>query len=322
MDRTFACRVCGNEAGNRRHGVREMMFGRREPFAYVECAACGCLQIEIVPGNLADHYGADYYSFGDLDAEFADTARRQEYGVRVRALLTAPETEAQTVAHADMRRPLWSLRRLDLQRRRRILDVGCGSGRLLYQLRLAGWDEGLGIDPYLAADLAYDIGLTVRRAALTDIEGLFDAIMLHHVFEHLPEPAAALRAIADRLAPDGLCLLRLPLADSEAWARYGTDWVQLDAPRHLYLHTRASLDHLARQSGLRIADVVHDSYDLQFWGSEQYRRDIPLFDSGSYRWGQGAPIFTDDEIAGWRREADALNRVGRGDQAAFYLERA
>lgn len=314
----FACRVCGGDASPRRL-AREMMFGRREPFAYRQCGACGCLQIEAVPDNLADHYGDGYYSFSDLDAEFADPGRRRDYGERVRALLTLPEAEAAAVPHADMRRPLLSLRRLDLARRRRILDVGCGSGRLLYQLRLAGWTETFGIDPYLPRDIAYDIGLTVRKADISDVEGPFDAIMMHHVFEHLADPLEALRAVAARLAPDGICLLRLPLADSEAFETYGTDWVQLDAPRHLFLHTRASLEHLARAASLRIAAVAHDSYDLQFWGSEQYRRDIPLQDPGSYRWGQGAPLFSPEEIADWRARAEALNRAGRGDQAAFYL---
>lgn len=314
----FACRVCGADVPVRRL-AREMMFGRREPFAYRQCTDCGCVQIEAVPENLADHYGGGYYSFTDLDAEFSDPALRHHYAERVRALLTLPDAEAVAVPHPDMRRPLLSLRRLDLARRRRILDVGCGSGRLLYQLNLAGWTEGRGVDPFLPADVVYDIGLTVRKAELDAVEGTFDVIMLHHVFEHLADPLGALRAIAARLAPDGICLLRLPLADSEAFETYGMDWVQLDPPRHLFLHTRGSLERLARDAGLRIEAVVHDSYDLQFWGSEQYRRDIPLQDPGSYRWGQGAPIFSPEALAGWRARSEMLNRAGRGDQAAFYL---
>ncbi|MEE7479145.1 class I SAM-dependent methyltransferase [Methylobacterium hispanicum] len=319
LEGVFRCRVCDGPAETR-HAAREMMFGRRDPFTYRECSACGCLQIETVPENLADYYGEDYYSFGDLDAEFADPALRGAYGERVRALLTLPEAEALAVSHADMRRPLLSLRRLDLARRPRILDVGCGSGRLLYQLRLAGWDAVEGVDPFLPQDVVYANGLEVRRAEIGAAAGPYDVIMLHHVFEHLPDPLATLRAVRGRLAPGGLCLLRLPLADSEACETYGVDWVQLDAPRHLFLHTKASLERLAERSGFRIAEVAYDSYDLQFWGSEQYRRDIPLFDPGSYRWGQGAPLFTPEEIDRWRARSVALNAEGRGDQAAFYLE--
>jgi SAM-dependent methyltransferase len=203
-----------------------------------------------------------------------------------------------------------------------VLDVGCGSGRLLYLLRLAGWTELLGVDAFLPADRRYANGLEIRRATLAQVDGGWDTIMFHHAFEHLPDPQATLQEVAERLAPGGVCLLRLPLADSEAWTRYGVDWVQLDAPRHLFLHTRRSLERLAADAGLAIDAIVHDSYELQFWGSEQYRQDIPLLSEGSYRWGAGAPLFSAAQIAAWREESEMLNRAGRGDQAAVYLRRA
>ena len=317
------CRVCGATEGHRRHVAREMMFGWRDPFPYLECGRCGCLQIEQVPADLARYYGEGYYSFGaGLDSEFADPTLAAARGESVRALLTLPEPQARAVAHGDMRRPLWALRRLGLGPDSPLLDVGCGAGRLLYLLRLAGWRALLGVDPFLLSDLSYSVGLQIRRAGLEAVEGAWDAIMFHHAFEHLADPAGTLRAVAARLAQHGTCLLRLPLADSDAWERYGVDWVQLDAPRHLFVHTRRSLELLAAQAGLRVVAVEHDSYALQFWGSEQYRRDIPLNAEGSYRWGGGAPIFTPGQIAAWDEEAEMLNRQGRGDQAAVYLEHA
>ena len=57
-----ACRICGNASDNRAHVAREMMFGTRERFDYVECARCGCLQIRDVPADLSPYYPADYYS--------------------------------------------------------------------------------------------------------------------------------------------------------------------------------------------------------------------------------------------------------------------
>ena len=39
------------------------MFGSREEFEYIECARCGCLQIAVIPADLARFYPSDgYYS--------------------------------------------------------------------------------------------------------------------------------------------------------------------------------------------------------------------------------------------------------------------
>ncbi len=58
-----ACRICGNREGNRTHQVREMMYGMDERFDYLECSACGCLQIAQVPEDLGRYYPADYWQF-------------------------------------------------------------------------------------------------------------------------------------------------------------------------------------------------------------------------------------------------------------------
>jgi SAM-dependent methyltransferase len=302
------------------HQAREMMQGLRTPFRYGECAGCGGLQLLDPPADPAPYYAGGYYSFGaDLDAEFADAERRARTSAAVRTLLTAPEAEAAQVEHADMRRPLWSLRPLAPAHEARILDVGCGAGRLLYLLQLGGWTDLTGVDAHLPEGRSHGEGLKLRRGTLADAEGPWDLIMYHHAFEHLADPVGELRTAAARLAPGGSVLIRTPLADSEAWRRYGPDWVQLDAPRHLFIPTLRSLELAAVQAGLRVTGVAHDSYELQFWGSEQYRLDIPLQDARSYRWGQGAPLFTPEQIAGWRAESEQLNREGRGDQAAIYL---
>jgi hypothetical protein len=49
------CRICGNERDNRLHRAREMFMGTRDPFTYVECAACGTLQISEAP-DLRPYY--------------------------------------------------------------------------------------------------------------------------------------------------------------------------------------------------------------------------------------------------------------------------
>jgi hypothetical protein len=114
-------------------------------------------------------------------------------------------------------------------------------------------------------------------------------------------------------------VIRVPVADSWAWRAYGTDWVQLDAPRHLFLHTRQSIELLSKRAGLKVVRVFHDSYAFQFWGSEQYRRGIPLRDPRSYGEDPQTDLFTATEIAEFERRSVKLNREAAGDSAGFVL---
>ena len=78
-----ACKICGNSVGNTLYTVREMMFGTREEFEYLECAQCGCVQLWNVPADLSPYYPPDYYSFEAGSAEqfglLRDFVRKQKH---------------------------------------------------------------------------------------------------------------------------------------------------------------------------------------------------------------------------------------------------
>ncbi len=145
--------------------------------------------------------------------------------------------------------------------------------------------------------------------------------MLHHTFEHMDQPHAVMSDFFRLLKPGKTALVRVPLVSSLAFRRYGADWVQLDAPRHLYLHTVDSMKRVAEKAGLETTDVVFDSTAFQFWGSEQYRSGIPLRDPRSYAMDPSKSPFTPADILEFEREAARLNESGEGDQACFYLRK-
>jgi hypothetical protein len=76
---------------------------------------------------------------------------------------------------------------------------------------------------------------------------------------------------------------------------------------------------LSESAGFTIAKVVFDSYDMQFWGSEQYLKDIPLMDDRSYLNDPARSIFSKAQIEGYKKMSVELNEKGDGDQACFYL---
>jgi hypothetical protein len=77
-----------------------------------------------------------------------------------------------------------------------------------------------------------------------------------------------------------------------------------------------SLNLVATQAGLRVKSVTYDSSAFQFWGSELYRRDIPLNDRRSQEIGG---TFTARQIATFEARARALNKLGLGDQIVALL---
>ena len=174
------------------------------------------------------------------------------------------------------------------------------------------------MDPLIDAEIDHGQGLRIHKLTLSDLEGQYALVMLHHSFEHMADPASVVREIHRLLRPGGWALIRIPVADSLAWRDYGVDWVQLDAPRHLFLHTRKSMETLARAAGLSIARVDCDGTGFQFWGSELYRQNIALRED-DMKGRTGADRFTSAELSGFEQRAAEANARDQGDQAVFYL---
>ena len=312
------CLACGATEA-RELSAREMMFGTGEAFAYRECDRCRSLQIAAVPDDLARHYGPSYYSFAAPTGRFARYLR----GRRAAAALG----HRGWVGRALVRRygitaDLAAVAAAAADADAAVLDVGCGAGALLLDLRAAGLRHLVGVDPFIDATIQYPGGVRVLRQTLDEHVGSYALVMMHHSLEHMTDPLSALREAGRLLAPDGRLLVRLPVAATYAWRTYGADWVQLDAPRHLFVPSEAGFRELARRSGLTVERVTYDSEAFQFWGSELYRRQLSLVDAGGRRRTARDAGAAGAELAELDARARRLNDERDGDQACFYLRRA
>lgn len=332
MDTAWRCPACLGGSRGEVLAVREYMFGLSEEFSYAACDDCGSLALLSVPQDMGSYYPTNYYSV-DLDPERALGAAgvRQFAQLVTGSVLWGKGVVAGTAASVIPRRQLrtlvsvlGSIRRAGLVngRQSRVLDVGCGSGMLVFALGLAGMGDVTGVDPFLSGERDLSTGGSLRKQDLTDVDGLFDLIMFHHSFEHVPDPEASLRAAMARLTAQGRVLIRMPTVTSHAFETYGAAWVQLDAPRHLVVASRRGVDMLCKRVGARVVLVDDDSTGFQFWGSEQNLRGIPLMDPRSVMVKPRDAPFSAAQLRTWERESTALNRSGRGDQAAWVIEPA
>ena len=152
----------------------------------------------------------------------------------------------------------------------RVLDIGCGRGLTLAALRDAGWQArgcefSQASSRYAREVLGLDVdcgGFDPQRYA----DGEFDAVLLWHVYEHLPDARGALVEIARILKPGGVLALAVPNFESyqATWSRYA--WFHLDMPRH-YSHFSASwLRTQLPRYGFRVVDEYHGSLEQNPYG--------------------------------------------------------
>ncbi len=115
---------------------------------------------------------------------------------------SCPEIHAAALAHA---RPEPGLR---------WLDIGCGTGDVLREIRDRHKPSkliGLDIIDWLADDLRNDVELLTGPAesALDGVEQV-DRVLMVEVLEHLEAPWTVLRAAARRVAPGGVLVVTTP----------------------------------------------------------------------------------------------------------------
>ena len=215
VESEHVCRICASTGPHPQFVVREMMFGTREPFDYFECSNCKTLQIVDVPADLARHYPGDYLGSG-----FSGDGRRARPAGA--ALDDLPEASALRLC------PAWPKRD-----RAAALEMAGTAFPLLARLAAtrAGRVRARGFSTSAAApDICWKrssakaspassgrtsssrvpAGVQVERRPFEELDGSFDLIMLHHSFEHMPDPVLALRALKRLCAPGGTILLRIP----------------------------------------------------------------------------------------------------------------
>ena len=290
------------------HIVREMMFGTREQFTYAECSGCGCLRIVEAPTDLSNYYPAHYDPF--------TTKKRHSLTTWLRQFMVTSALKNRQLLNLAVSTPRFATAKLvhtlQLQPQMRILDVGCGAGRLVLDLRAADY-MALGIDRF-APEVNDSYGLAIKRCKLEEVQEQFDCIMFNHSLEHIADQVETLHQARLRLRNGGVCLVRIPIA-SWAWKQYGINWVQLDGPRHLCVHSEKSFLLAAEKSGFHVSGILYDSFEFQFWGSELYRRNVPLEDARTHLF----DYFSKAEMKEFRRHSIALNNHQQGDQAIFFL---
>jgi SAM-dependent methyltransferase len=319
------CKICSNEENNTPYVLREMMFGTKEVFDYFQCSNCGCIQIKEVPQNLGDYYPSNYYSFSDstYKVKKLNYFKKLQYehlsGLRP-SLLGAIVSYKYKSGFADVYKWCKSMNMND--KNAKILDIGSGGGELLKRLEVLGFTDLTGSDPFIEKDVYLSDNLRLLKKDISDLEGKYDIIMLHHCLEHMDNHAEVLTQLDGLLADNGHLLIRIPVYSKPLFDKYGVDLVTLDPPRHLFIHSLKSITYLLEKHGFYILYSYYDANVFDIIASEQYQRDIELFDKEkSYVVSPKISIFSSQEIKTFKQQMKDLNAKGESDTMALVIRK-
>jgi len=152
----------------------------------------------------------------------------------------------------------------------RALDIGCGRGITLRQLKEDGWEvSGVEISETAAAQARSVLGDTIFVGDVLDApwrSDSFDVINIWHVLEHLPDPTAVLAKSRTLLRPGGLLVVAVPNFESFQARFAGRQWFHLDVPRHYWHFGEKNLRALLEERGFAIQETSHFSLEQNPYG--------------------------------------------------------
>ena len=272
------CKICGWTGSPYTITAKEMFYGTRDEFEYFECDNCHCLQIAAVPPNLGKYYEQSYYSYRKIQP-------------KAKSVSTSGDSTA-------------------------YLDVGCGSGEFLCKLAQAGYTNLTGCDPFIEEDIIYENGVRIYKKEIHDMIGSYDGIFFNDSFEHVTDPHEVMDSIKRLLSPNGIAQIKIPVYPNIAFEMFQENWIQLDAPRHIFLHSKESMEYLASKHGLTIIKRQYDSQPGQIYHSYFYSLDIPLIQHNNQLLNKYFPAKILREL---QESCDIANQNEYGDHAIFYL---
>jgi SAM-dependent methyltransferase len=147
-----------------------------------------------------------------------------------------------------------------LPARGKLLEIGSYAGLLLDRIRTAGW-QVVGLEPYgpTAHYARTKYGLEIIDGVLPNPAlptSHFDAALMLHVIEHMPDPAESLRELRRVLRPGGVLVVETPRFNSLCFKLLGRRERSIQNwPGHIFFFTEQTLQQLLERNGFKVARV-------------------------------------------------------------------
>jgi len=200
---------------------------------YLECISCGCKSVRY---RLTDESIKEFYE--------------HQYWYDYQTLHACPSVEERYEADMVDRIPSY----LEWIRQlcpvpARVLEIGCGNGRLSHELARAGYDIcATEMDPNVAQWVKEKTGIPVVAGDFPPIDQPpYDLIIVIDVLEHISNPISFIHDVTSRLGHGGHVFLHCPVMDTDEQAH--TLRHLYNPLSHIWMHTSASMSKLWQRAG-------------------------------------------------------------------------
>ena len=144
----------------------------------------------------------------------------------------------------------------------KLLDVGCSIGTLVHAAQSRGYDaQGIDLD---SNAIPYGISKG-RRIALSSVADWpvfdYDALVLQHTLEHVPEPMEFLRQCTSMLRVGGTLIASVPCYRGWQPMLFGHRWYGWQLNQHYFHYSKAGLRSLFQKAGLTVVCAFQNSMD-------------------------------------------------------------
>ncbi len=155
----------------------------------------------------------------------------------------------------------------------KILDIGCGPGYLLSAVD-ASWEKH-GVDiSSVALESARKFAI-VKKGEFPDLgyePDYFDAVVMNHVIEHVPNPVEYVRACRRVLKPEGIFIVATPDFDSGCARFFSNNYRMLHDKGHISLFTSFSLVKMLEDFKFRILELEYPFFNTRWFTKDNLLR--------------------------------------------------
>lgn len=268
-----SCPVCQGE-GTYNLSSTDLMFGGDKVYDYYLCQSCKIVFIHPLPDlqTIASFY-PDNYSIYD---PVIKTSRKSRLKNAILVKYYGYNGDAPSALEALTASIAGSFKYMDsipFREGGRMLDIGCGNGRYLLEMKNLGWQaQGVEFND-TAVKICRDHDLEVHQGDLHSAsfaDNSFDLITARHLIEHVPNPAEFIAEVTRILKPGGMLNLRTPNRGSLGRTLFRKYWFGNEIPRHLFLYNIDALDRLTSTTGLKRTQYLVNTSPKLFLNSMDY----------------------------------------------------